>query len=124
MVKQKILIVDDSEVILEMARDTLEGAGYEVLTATTGVEANKIIFSGNTPDLIIFDVMLPMLDGDKKAKLLREKEIGRQIPILLLSSKSVEELARLTAESGANGFIHKPFTNTGLVASVRKVLAN
>jgi DNA-binding response OmpR family regulator len=123
MDKQKILIVDDSEVILEMARDTLEEAGYEVFTATTGVEANNIIFSGNTPDLIIFDVMLPMLDGDKKAKFLREKEIGRQVPILLLSSKGVEELTRLTAEAGANGFIHKPFTNTELVASVRQALA-
>jgi DNA-binding response OmpR family regulator len=64
-----------------------------------------------------------MLDGDKKAKFLREKEIGRQIPILLLSSKGAEELTRLTAEAGANGFIHKPFAKTELVASVRKALA-
>lgn len=123
MEKQKILIVDDSELVLAMARDALEEAGYEVFTATNGIEANSYIFSKNKPDMIILDVMLPMLDGNKKAKLLREKEFSKQIPILLISSKSEEELTRLTAEAGVDGFIRKPFTNTGIVASVREFLA-
>lgn len=123
MEKQKILIVDDSELVLAMARDALEEAGYEVFTATNGIEANSYIFSKNKPDLIILDVMLPMLDGNKKAKLLREKEFSRQIPILLISSKSEEELVRLTAEAGVDGFLRKPFTNAGIVASVREFLA-
>jgi DNA-binding response OmpR family regulator len=122
MDKQKILIVDDSELVLELARDALEGAGYEVLTATNGVEANSHIFSGTKLDMIIFDVMLPFLDGDKKAKLLREKEIGRHIPILLISTKSEDELTRLSAEAGVDGFIQKPFTSEGIVASVRQFL--
>lgn len=123
MEKKKILIVDDSELVLTMARDALEEAGYEVFSATNGIEANSYIFSKNRPDLIILDVMLPMLDGNKKAKLLREKEFSRQIPILLISSKSEEELVRLTAEAGVDGFIRKPFTNAGIVASVREFLA-
>ncbi len=123
MDKQKILIVDDSELVLAMARDALEEAGFEVFTATNGIEANSYIFSKNKPDLIILDVMLPMLDGNKKAKLLREKEFSRQIPILLISSKSEEELKRLTIEAGVDGFIRKPFTNTGIVGSVREYLA-
>lgn len=123
MDKQKILIVDDSELVLELGRDALEEAGYEVFTASNGVEANNYIFSGNRLDLIIFDVMLPVLDGDKKAKFLREKEIGKDIPILLISTKSEEELTRLSAEAGVDGFIHKPFTNVGIVASVRQFLA-
>ena len=123
MEKQKILIVDDSELVLAMARDALEESGYEVFTATNGIEANSYIFSKNRPDLIILDVMLPMLDGNKKAKLLREKEFSKQIPILLISSKSEEELTRLTAEAGVDGFIRKPFTNAGIVASVREFLA-
>lgn len=122
MDKQKILIVDDSALVLELARDALEDAGYEVFTATSGVEANNYIFSGNKLDLIIFDVMLPVLDGDKKAKFLREKEIGRHVPILLISSKSEEELTRLAADAGVDGFIHKPFTPEGIVAGVRKFL--
>ncbi len=123
MEKQKILIVDDSELVLAMARDALEEAGYEVLTATNGIEANSYIFSKSKPDLIILDVMLPMLDGNKKAKLLREKEFSKQIPIVLISSKSEEELTRLTAEAGVDGFIRKPFTNTSIAASVREFLA-
>lgn len=122
MEKQKILIVDDSELVLAMARDALEEAGFEVLTATNGIEANSFIFSKNKPDLIILDVMLPMLDGNKKAKLLREKEFSKQIPILLISSKSEEELTRLTAEAGVDGFIRKPFTSKGIVARVSEFL--
>jgi DNA-binding response OmpR family regulator len=122
MSKQRILIVDDSELVLVMARDALEEAGYEVFTATNGIEANSYIFSVNKPDLIILDVMLPMLDGNKKAKLLREKEFSREIPILLLSSKSEDELRRMTVEAGADGFIRKPFSSTGIVESVREYL--
>ena len=123
MGKQKILIVDDSELVLAMARDALEEAGFEIFTATNGIEANSYIFSKNKPDLIILDVMLPMLDGNKKAKLLREKEFSRQIPILLISSKSEDELKRLTIEAGIDGYIRKPFTPSGIVNSVRGFLA-
>jgi two-component system, OmpR family, alkaline phosphatase synthesis response regulator PhoP len=123
MTQKRILIVDDSELVLIMARDALEAAGYEVFTAGSGIEANSYIFSPRKPDLIILDVMLPMLDGNKKAKLLREKEFSREIPILLLSSKSEEELRHMVAESEANGFIRKPFTSEGIVARVKEALA-
>ncbi|HEX5773446.1 MAG TPA: response regulator transcription factor [Geomobilimonas sp.] len=122
MAQKRILIVDDSELVLVMAKDALEAAGYEVFTASSGIEANSYIFSPRKPDLIILDVMLPMLDGNKKAKLLREKEFSREIPILLLSSKSEEELRHMVAESGADGFIRKPFTNEGIVTRVRSLL--
>ncbi|HEY6009517.1 MAG TPA: response regulator [Geobacteraceae bacterium] len=122
MAKRRVLIVDDSELVLAMARDALEEAGYEVFTATNGIEANSFIFSPEKPDLIILDVMLPMLDGNKKAKLLKEKDFSRDIPIVLLSSKSEDELQRLVAEAGVNGYIRKPFTNATIIATVRKYL--
>lgn len=123
MTKKRILLVDDSELVLAMAKDALEAAGFEVFTSTNGIEANAFIFSRNKPDLIILDVMLPMLDGNKKAKLLREKDYSRHIPILLLSSKPEEEMRRLTAEAEADGFIRKPFSPAELVATVRKYLS-
>lgn len=122
MIKQKILIVDDNELVLTMARDALEQAGFEVVTAIDGIEANNFIFSKNKPDLMIFDVMLPMLNGDQKVKLLREKEMGKEIPILLISAKEEDELRHLTKQAGADGFIHKPFTQEGIVSTVRKAL--
>jgi len=123
MERKKILIVDDSELVLAMGRDALESAGFSVFGATSGIEANSYIFSANKPDLIILDVMLPMLDGNKKAKLLKEKEFSRNIPILLLSSKSEDELRRLSLEAGADGFIRKPFTVSEMVSKVKEVLA-
>lgn len=107
--KSRILLVDDSELVLAVGRDALEEAGYEVFTASSGIEANSIIFSRNKPDLIILDVMMPMLEGHKKARLLKEKEFTKEIPILLLSSKSEDELRRLVGEAGADGYIRKPF---------------
>jgi len=124
MNRQKILIVDDSELVLTQAREALGEAGYEVLTVTNGIEANGYIFSKHQPDLIILDVMLPMLAGDQKARLLKEKECSRHIPILLISSKSEEELTRLAVEAGVNGFIQKPFTSVEIVTSVQETLAN
>jgi two-component system, OmpR family, alkaline phosphatase synthesis response regulator PhoP len=123
MEPKKILIVDDSELVLAMGRDALESAGYAVFGATSGIEANSYIFSANKPDLIILDVMLPMLDGNKKAKLLKEKDFSRDIPILLLSSKSEDELRRLCIDAGVDGYIRKPFTPADLVARVKEALA-
>ena len=122
MGKGIILIVDDSALVLAMARDALEEAGFTVLTALNGIDANKYIFAKNRPDLIILDVMLPLLDGNKKAKLLREKDFSRDIPIVLLSSKTDEEMRHLTIDAGADGYIRKPFTDAGIVSKVMEIL--
>jgi len=120
---KKILIVDDSELVLAMASDALQEAGFEVFTATNGIEANSYIFStANRPDLIILDVMMPLLDGDKKAKILKQQNHSQNIPIIFISSKSEAELAALVAEAGADGYICKPFTAQSIVNSVKKLL--
>jgi two-component system, chemotaxis family, chemotaxis protein CheY len=121
--RKNILIIDDSELVLAMAKDALEDAGYQVQTATNGIEANRYIFSKSRPDLIIMDIMMPMLDGNEKAKILKENEMSRDIPILLLSSKSDEEMQRLTQEAGADGYILKPFSPVEITGKVRRCLA-
>jgi two-component system, OmpR family, alkaline phosphatase synthesis response regulator PhoP len=123
MAKRKVLIVDDSEIVLAMAREALAEGGFETVTAMNGIEANRYIFSGDRPDLIILDVMLPMLDGNKKAKMLKSDEKTGDIPILLISSKPEDELRRLTEECGADGYIRKPFTNSQMVTMVDETLA-
>ena len=120
--KKRILVVDDSEIVLEMARDALEEGGFEVVTALNAREADKHIFCSDKPDVIILDVMLPVLDGDKKAKQLKDNELTRGIPVLLLSSKPEDELSRLVQESGADGFIRKPFAHGQLVEKIEKTL--
>jgi DNA-binding response OmpR family regulator len=119
----KILVIDDSPLVLAMASDALAAAGFDVFTATNGIEANSYIFStSNRPDLIILDIMMPLLDGNKKAKILKEKDFSKDIPILFISSKEESELIQMVAESGADGYIRKPFTPASIVSSVRKVL--
>lgn len=122
MNKRLILIIDDSELVLEMARDPLEAAGFTVVTATNSMQANKVIFSQNKPDLIILDVMMPLLDGTEKARLLKEWDLSRDIPILLMSSKPESELQQLVLKAKANGYIHKPFTSDSIVSEVRRTL--
>ena len=119
---KRILVVDDSEVVLAMAAEALEEGGFEVVTAPDARDAGALIFAERMPDLIILDVMLPDLDGDKKAKKLKDDERTRSIPILLLSSKTEEELRWLVKVSGADGFIRKPFGHRQLVEQVEAAL--
>jgi len=123
MSAKKVLIIDDSELVLAMAKDALEEAGFEVFTASNGIEANSYIFSTqNRPDLIIMDIMMPLLDGNKKAKILKQQPHSQDIPIMFISSKPEEELVTLVADAGADGYICKPFSPQGIVNSVRTVL--
>ncbi|PKN16697.1 MAG: two-component system response regulator [Deltaproteobacteria bacterium HGW-Deltaproteobacteria-23] len=120
---KKILVIDDSQLVLAMASDALQAAGFDVFTATNGIEANSFIFStNNRPDLIILDIMMPLLDGNKKAKILKEKDFSKDIPILFISSKDEAELSKLAADSEVDGYICKPFTPQTIVNSVRKAL--
>lgn len=123
MSAKKVLIIDDSELVLAMAKDALEEAGYEVFTASNGIEANSYIFSThNRPDLILMDIMMPLLDGNKKAKILKQQTHSKDIPIMFISSKPEAELATLVAEAGADGYICKPFSPAGIVGKVRNLL--
>ena len=119
---KRVLVVDDSTTVLEMARLALDESGFEVLTAMSAKEADPYILGPERPDLILMDVMLPVLDGDKKTRMLKDHESTREIPVLLLSSKPEEELQFLVAESGADGYIRKPFVNRHLVAKVEEVI--
>jgi len=120
--KKRVLVVDDSDIVLTMARDALEEGGFEVVTALNAKEADACIFSQARPDLIILDVMLPILDGDKKARMLKDNAVTRDIPILLLSSKPEDELHFLVKESGSDGYIRKPFAHRQLVMKVEESL--
>lgn len=119
---KRILVVDDSEIVLAMAREALEEGGFDVVTALSAKEADFYIFREDRPGLIIMDVMLPVLDGDKKTKMLKDNENTRNIPILLLSSKPEIELRHLVKESGADGFIRKPFGHRQLVEKVQEAM--
>jgi CheY-like chemotaxis protein len=122
MQAKRVVVIDDSKLVLAVVADALEGAGYEVITTDSGIEANQFIYASRRPDLILIDVMMPMLNGDRKVRLLKERESSRHIPVLLMSTKPSSELEELVKSSGADGYIQKPFNDISLVSQVQRLL--
>jgi len=120
--KKRVLVVDDSEIVLGKASEALVNGGYDVDTATSAVEADSFLYGAGRPDIVIMDVMMPQLDGDKKARLLKLDEKTKDIPILLLSSKGDDELGALAREASCEGYIRKPFTSSQMVTKVAETL--
>jgi CheY-like chemotaxis protein len=122
LMTKRVLVVDDSQIVLEKALEVLAGRDYEVFTALSASAADAVIFDKTRPDIIILDVMMPVLDGDKKASMLKADDSTKEIPILLMSSKPESELAALAEESGADGYIRKPFTSSEMVLKIESAL--
>ena len=118
MITKKIVVIDDCTLHLQMVKDILEPAGYEVLTADSSIVANSYIYTTPPPDLLMVDVEMPMLNGTEKVRLLKQRDKSRDIPTLLMSSKKPEVMASLAQESGAEGFICKPFDKEKLLATI------
>jgi DNA-binding response OmpR family regulator len=114
--RKKVLIFDDSPLVLELTQKALEGAGYAVATAAdlTAFELARNVLS---PDLILVDVQMPEAFGDDVASTLRGMR-GVRVPILLVSNLEDSELERRTREAEVDGWISK---RAGLKELVRRV---
>ncbi len=121
MAKEKILVVDDEEDILELLSFNLSREGYQVFTAATGEEALNLSRSTN-PDLIVLDLMLPGMDGLEVAKILKTDPGLRHIPIVMLTAKGEEADIVTGLELGADDYVTKPFSPRVLLARARAVL--
>jgi len=115
---KKILLVDDEPQILEICRDYLKKSGYDVVTASDGVQGLSIA-RREKPDLIVLDLMLPEMDGLDVCRAIRRES---DVPIIMLTAR-VEEIDKLIGlEIGADDYMTKPFSPRELVARVRVVL--
>jgi two-component system, OmpR family, alkaline phosphatase synthesis response regulator PhoP len=121
MTKEKILVVDDEEDILELVRYNLSREGYKVICAASGEDGLKSARVEN-PDLIVLDLMLPGVDGLGVTKRLKSDAVTRKIPIVMLTAKGEESDIVTGLELGAEDYITKPFSTKVLVARVRAVL--
>ncbi len=116
---KKILIIEDDPGILLSLKDEFESEGYTVSTAEDG-EKGLEIAKQQRPDLIILDIMLPVLDGYEVCKKLRMK--GDTTPIIMLTVKDKEIDRVLGLELGADDYVTKPFSLRELLARVKAVL--
>jgi two-component system, OmpR family, response regulator MprA len=117
----RLLVADDSETVLLMLQRRLEMAGYEVRTATDGIEALEELdrFDKDGPDVILLDAMMPRMSGVEVLQKLREG--GSKIPILMISAHlDANEPERLKA-IGANGCVPKPFEWDDLIGRIEEL---
>jgi len=121
MTKDKVLIIDDEEHIVELIRYNLENAGYDAVEAYNGVDGIKAA-KNEKPTLILLDVMLPMMDGLEVCRKLRKDDTTKHIPIIMLTAKSEEIDKILGLELGADDYITKPFSVRELLARIKAVL--
>lgn len=116
--EETILVIDDEVKIIEVIKLYLENGGYSVIQATNGAEALKKQSEFN-PDLLILDLMLPDISGEKVCERIREES---DVPIIMLTAKSSEESILNGYSIGSDDYVTKPFSPKQLVAKVNAVL--
>ncbi len=118
---KQILIADDSESIREVLAYSLKNAGYEVLMACDGVDALKYL-DGRTVDLLLTDYHMPNMNGLELIGKVRKIENYKFIPILVLTTENQNNLMKEARDSGATGWLTKPFNTEKLLQTLRKVI--
>lgn len=115
----KVLIVDDDQRLLKMLARTFLYEGFDVCTASNGLEALTQVVDEH-PDVVILDWMLPKLDGVGVLRALREEK--NDVPILMLTARDAVQDRVEGLEHGADDYLIKPFATTELVARIRAIL--
>jgi CheY-like chemotaxis protein len=105
--KKQILVVDDDPMVVKMLTEPLKRAGYDVRVAYHGLEALKRV-KERRPDLILLDILMPLLDGFKVARFLKFDKRYRDIPIVVLTSRATEGERKMGDKVGADEFLLKP----------------
>ena len=116
-----ILIVEDDPKSLKLTRDILQASGYttiEAIDGEQGVESAK----AKKPDLILMDIMMPVMDGYNACHAIKTDEATRKIPVVMLTSLDYELNKALGRDVGADEYITKPFTPQELLDVISQFL--
>jgi CheY-like chemotaxis protein len=120
-VGRKILLVDDDESIIEVLKESLAGAGFEIVTASNGEEgvAQALV---HTPDLIVSDIVMPKMDGWDLCQTLRSLPSTKAVPFIFLSSLDQAPEKVLAFRLGADAYLTKPFNMHEILEKVRQLV--
>lgn len=116
------MVADDDEVLRRLVTHVLSREGYLVVGATSGEEVLEQVKS-RRPDAIILDAMMPGIDGLEVLHMLRQDEITRDIPVIMLSARSQERDVVRGFDFGANDYLGKPFKPGELLVRLKRLLA-
>ncbi|NHJ01471.1 MAG: response regulator [Candidatus Heimdallarchaeota archaeon] len=123
MKKHRILVVDDEEDTVELARMVLEYENYEVISASNGEDALELLKENrNRPNLILLDVLMPKISGLEVCRWIKENNELKNIPVLLFTAKVGKKDRQAGEEAGANAYINKPFSAEDLLNLIKKHL--
>lgn len=119
---RKILIAEDEPSILLSLEFLLKNAGYDVAVACDGNEALRMIES-SPPDLLVLDIMLPIVNGFEVCRRLRETRVPGAMRILMLTARGRESEIKKGLDCGADAYMTKPFATRELLGVVAELLA-
>jgi DNA-binding response OmpR family regulator len=119
--KKKILLIEDTEDLGEMVCDILRLAGYEVKWAKNGQEGWQW-FQTYTPDVVITDLVMPVMGGLEVIELIRKEKKDSQTPIIILSAKATPEDEAVGIKAGASLYLRKPCSSKDLLDAIKKLL--
>jgi putative two-component system response regulator len=122
MNKSKILVADDEDAIRDVIKEYLEDKGFKIITAVNGTEA-VALEEKMRPDLVILDVVMPVMDGFEACKIIRERRSGlHYIPILFLSGVLTEGTVITGLQAGGDDYIRKPFELPELLGRINSFM--
>lgn len=116
-----ILVVDDDEMNLKMARFLLEQKGYIVVTAVSGMECLTILRSKSV-DLILLDIEMPVMNGIKTLEHIREEKKFMKIPVMFLTADASEDTVMKAGRIGVAGYVKKPYMPQDFLERVEKII--
>jgi len=120
---KRILVVEDQADNLQILRDLLSNAGYEMIEALDG-EAGVRIAVSERPDLILMDIQLPLLDGYEATRRIRADSALRATPIIVITSYALSGDETKAHAAGCDGYVSKPYSPRLLLAKIREYLPN
>lgn len=123
MKKRKILIVEDEESLLKLESILLSSKGYTVTGVMDGKAALEAL-AADRPDLVLLDIMLPLLDGFEVCRRIKENPETRGIPVVILTAKKSRDDMEHGKRVGADAYITKPFKSATVIEIIQGLLGN
>ena len=122
MESKRILVVDDHPPTVRLIQNALEQEGFSVASAANGAEC-LLALHRELPDLVVLDVIMPVMDGFQTLRILRENAQTKHLPVIILSIRDSDKDVLEGWQTGVDLYLTKPFQMDELVAAVKRLVS-